>query len=210
MYRHPAYVDISHFRAPYKNLSMQLGGLGAHHHQESNMHYSMYGFGADEPTYATALMNLQDGMHVFKPEVAASVLEFLKQHRVITQGTSTGERLVQVVAYTPEERTAMETSPQAAAALLSANARTWVENEVKNGNVVFAGANILNPTSEEKFMSAIPAKNKKRVREAASVPTSGILMAPRGALTAGLGMMGWVIGIGALAGLGYFFSKKSI
>lgn len=211
MYRHPAYVDISHFRSPTKNLITQLGGLGAHH-GDTMQHYTNHGFGAEDPNaafeqYASTLFNKQDGMFVFKPEVAASVLDYLQVHRAITLGTQTGERLVQVVPYSPEELAVLAT-PQGAV-LDSFNARKWAEAQVADGMVVFASINVLNPTSEDKYLAAIPAKNKARVKEAASQGTAGILIAPKGALTAGMGSKWWwVLGVGAVAGVGYVATRK--
>jgi len=116
---------------------------------------------------------------------------------------------VQVAPYHPDELQAMENSPQLKEVLSALNARKWVDREVANGNVVFASSNILQPAAVDKYLAAIPASNRKRVREAASQPYSGILIAPKGALTAGMGMLGWGLAAVAVAGIGYVVVSKN-
>jgi hypothetical protein len=208
MHRHypppPAYQDISHFRAPYKNV----WSMGADAPPSPGPGGSLTPPGGDTAAFQ-ALYDVKDGVHIFKPEVRNQILALLGLRRVVFVG-GPNER-VNTVPYTAEEIEAMKT-PEGQALFAPMQASKWVAERVAEGKAVFAPAWMLMPddATSTKELAAIPAKDTDRVKEAASTPYVGILGGYSPGFFAGLSTANLYIGVAALAlvGGGYWLYQR--
>lgn len=189
----PSYVDVSHFRAPYQNLPLQ--GLGA----------VVFGDNAPDPTadpVVAALMEQRDGMHYFRPEVKDTIMKVLGNSSTIFLS----DNRVEVTPFSVEEIAVMNQDPAAKEMLMQRQALRWVEQKVKQGNVVFATPLIMQPLPGRE-LGAVPASDKAAVRAAASTPYAAILAEP-----GGMGALGWLavgaIGFGLVVGVGAMSKRK--
>jgi hypothetical protein len=197
---HPAYVDISHFRAPYKNAY----------------------FGAVSDPLAPPVpegelpanwaIEKRGAKYYWTYSGAEQIIRTLVGYRFIFIGGPT-ER-VQVVPYSPQELAILaQPSPanqQARASLEAMNAARWVVERVIEGKVVFAPTWILDPTQSPE-LSAIPASDEQSVALAASTPAVAILVEPKKTLLAGLMRNPYALALGAAALLGgaFLLAKRS-
>lgn len=178
----PAYQDISHFRAPYKNYPLAgVGGCGC----------PCPGMGEDiappppdaveslEPADVGAefgsFVHQKGGKHYWTKDGRAAVLAALASLRQVFIGGPT-ER-VALVPFSQEEHDIMAAGGSGAQILKAASALTWVEQKKKEGKVVFAPVWVLAPI-EGRELAAIPAANKAAVAEAASTNQVAILEEP--------------------------------
>lgn len=182
-YRHPAYVDISHFRAPYKNAF----------------------FGqvppeplAPQPDLSATLFDKKNGTYYWKPAARAAAMGILQNMRFIFLGGQQIES-VQVVPYSPEEMATIQTDPANVGAQLKAlSAANWVADKLKERKVVFAPSWLFAPIAD-RMLFAIPASDGDRVKSAASTPMVAILAEPAPSMLAGLALP---LAIGAVVVVG--------
>jgi hypothetical protein len=194
-YTHPAYVDVSHFRAPYKNA--YLGAVDAPPPPGP----------AGELGAGNPFLEKRDGMYFWKAEAKALAMATLRGLRAVRIG---GENQIEVSPFTAEELAAAAADPAAADYLTALSAHAWVEQSVAAGNVVVAPIWLfMTGTTFDKVLFAIPAGNTDEVKEAASTEMVGILAGtPRNPLL----MAGIGVGVLALGGIAvyavYKMSKK--
>lgn len=202
--RVPAYQEISHFRAPYKNV-WSMGATSDTPPPPPGPGGSLEPPGGDDAAIL-AMYDIDDGVHVFKPKVRDQILARLVVRRVIF---ITGDR-VNTVPYTPEEIAAMET-PEGQATLAPLQASKWVADKVKEGKVVFAPPSLLMPEGAgSKELAAIPASDTEAVKTAASTPMAGILAGYSPGFFANLSTANLLVAAGVLAliGGGYYMYRR--
>lgn len=147
----PAYTDIAHFRAPYKNAVFS-------------------GFGAEATLPAAATFATSpDGASWFNSVAATTVLNALDNGRVIEfVGSGTGGPVnVEVVPYaSPAEKSALPAS---------INARTWVQTKIGEGYTVLMSKQMMGGKT---VLQAI--KSKVEAGKAATNSSVAILVTPKG------------------------------
>ena len=124
--RVPAYTDIAHFRAPYKNSYFGQDDLTPPPPPNGN--------GLTE----AAFIDVSDaGTRRLKPSVQSLINNTLMgSYAAIHVGGEYNQ--ANLVPFTAEEMAMANTDPAAAAVLRSRSAGTWVNQQVQAGNVVFA------------------------------------------------------------------------
>ncbi|MDD1678140.1 MAG: hypothetical protein LUO93_03015 [Methanomicrobiales archaeon] len=199
------HMDVSHFRAPYKN--------------------GMMGFGADPvvtpgaplpitpaPSQATPEGALVDvdagGVRIFKPTVASAILSALSGAVIIVQGGDDSVSLVPATAGDPRETGA-----------------AWAKRKLSEGKVVLAGSNqgipgVVMPLPPEsglqKFLQAAPASAvpqfaAPQASSGGASPLYAVLASP-GSSTASMlggGKTIYLLGAAAVVGVaGYLIFRK--
>lgn len=206
MYRNrvPAYQEISHFRAPYKNVWSM--GATTDAPPPPGPGGSLEPPGGDDAAIK-ALYDVEDGVHIFKPAVRDQIMAMLVVRRVIF---ISGDR-VNTVLYSPEEIEAMKT-PEGQAVLAPLQASKWVVDRVKEGKVVFAPPSLLMPEGVgSKELAAIPASDEQAVKTAASTPGAGILGGYSPGFLSNITTTKAAVALGVLALVGggfYLYSRK--
>jgi hypothetical protein len=146
MRQHVHHLDISHFRAPYKNSMM---GLGADPVVTPGAPLPI--IPAPSPTTPEgALVDVDaSGVRTFKPTVASAIMSALSGAVVIIQGGDDSVSLVPATSGDPRETGA-----------------AWAKRKLAEGKVVLAGSNqgipgVVMPLPPEsglqKFLQAAPA-----------------------------------------------------
>jgi hypothetical protein len=189
MYQHPAYVDISHFRAPYKNAFFGQAPPPPPSPPPTEPL-------APPADLSATLFDKKNGTYYWKPGAREAAMGTLNNMRFIFIGGPT-ER-VQVVPYSPEEMAAMQTDPALGPQLRALSAANWVAEKLKERKVVFAPSWLFAPIAERE-LAAIPASDGDRVKEAASTPMVAILAEPEKSLLATLAVP---LAIGAVVVVG--------
>jgi hypothetical protein len=149
----PAYTDISHFRAPYKNA--YIAGFGG----SSPMHgYGNYGYGVDQPAappppppngvvvpngngapISPFVVKDDRGYFLVKPAVREQLMKTLATYGTTFLGGPTNRHIIKPIA--PELLAA--TDPQSKAYVEGFNAAKWVKDQVAAGQVVFGLQTLL-------------------------------------------------------------------
>lgn len=208
-YRVPAYVDVSHSRAPYRNV-WSMGANEAPPTPGPTGPLEPGGNGGGDMTAFLSMMTNDDGVWRFKPETANTIMAYLLTYRIIQIPGAVPER-VAITPYTAEEIAAMKT-PEGQAVFAPLQAAKWVADKVKEGKAVFAPPFILAPEGSvaQKELAAIPASDKDAVRTAASTPYAGILAEP-GGWFGGISAANIGIAVAALAvvGGGYWLYQRN-
>lgn len=194
---HPPYVEVSHFRAPYKNSY-----LGQNDPPPAPPSGASPLAPNGDPTGWTPIVK-RDGKYYWNALAVDQIMRALAGYKYTFIGGPT-ER-VSVSPYTQAEREilAAPTAQNAAARqmLESFNAVRWIIERLKEGKVVFAPAWILTPGSNAE-LAAIPASNKAAVAEAASTPQVAILVEPKRTLLASVLGSPVLLAVGAAALIG--------
>ncbi len=207
--RVPAYTDISHFRAPYKNA--YIAGFGAEQ-----------GVPAPPPppptngeVTAEMLVTTDDRGYRFVKKELQPILEKTLQNYGTTFLGGVGNQ-VKIAPYTPEQLAAAATDPKAKAFLDSMSASTWIKKQVDGGQVVFATVGTLVAitsgvaVSGADTMGTWPAGSEE-AKEAAKSPI-GVVIAgdPDGGFA--IAAMGPVaialVAVAAVGGVYYLATRK--
>lgn len=203
----PAYVDVSHFRAPYKN---------AYFGQEAPPPSPLPAPPLSPPQAGLeALLEKKDGMYHFRPEVAAQIRTMLRDMRYeFVGGPANYVRVVPLSEAELEARAAALATgdPGARAAWDASNAALWVEAQLKAGKVVLAPTWFTAPVPD-RYVAAMPASEKDQIRQATSTPYYVAILASGAPMTvAGLSLTTLVIAgavvLGAAALIGARARKK--
>jgi len=197
--RVPAYTDISHFRAPYKNA--MISGYGAE--EVTPPPPPPNGNGATNPFVTTD----KRGYNFVASSIKPMLMQTLGMYGFIFQGGQFNN--VKLTPFTNEELTIAASNPQAKAILDSRKATNWIAEQVDAGQVVF-----MNQVTLAAIMSgqALPAGSDQlgtfpagsdQAKEAAKSPL-GVVVAGdpdgRGFSIAGLGPIGIAIAAVAVVG----------
>lgn len=146
----PAYTDISHFRAPYKNA--YIAGFGG----SAMRGYGYYGYGVDQPAppppppngmttngngapMSPFVVKDERGYFLVKPAVRDQLMKTLATYGTTFLGGPTNRHIIK--PYPPEMLAA--TDPQTKAIVESMNAAAWVKSQVDSGQVVFGLQSLL-------------------------------------------------------------------
>lgn len=188
----PRYVDVSHFRAPYKNA--WFGAYGADEAPPS----PGPPLDVPAPDAVASLMEVKDGIYHFKPDVAAQILTQLQSVGVVQ---IPGSQTVQLVSF-GEGTLSTKTG--------DVSARAWVAEKVKAGNVVLAPWWISAPIDSPRYLAAVPKGDKTSIRQGASTPYAAVLAEPGGlfGLSFTTVAIGAAVVIGAAALIGTRMRKK--
>jgi hypothetical protein len=130
----PAYTDISHFRAPYKNAVIS-------------------GFGVEQPAppppppapgapTVEMYVTTDDRGYRFVNKELQPILDKTLEHYGTVFIGGIGNN-VKISPYTPEQLATAKADPAAAAFLKSMSAKTWIDKQVDEGQVVFATVGTL-------------------------------------------------------------------
>lgn len=186
----PSYVDVSHYRAPFKNAY-----LGAVDQAPPTI----------QPTDPAtgALLEKRDGAYYFRPAVREAAMKVLGNMRVIFMS----DDRVGVEPYTVQELQAMQQSDAAKQQMMAIQATRWIDKKLEEGKVIFAPTFILQPVANRE-LAAIDASDKAAVKLAASTPYAAILAEP-----SAFGRLGWlgavVLGSIAVGGAIYVARRAS-
>lgn len=132
--RVPAYTDISHFRAPYKNAV--ISGFGVEQPQPPPPPPA-----PGAPTVEMFVTTDDRGYRFVKKELQPILNKTLENYGTVFIG-GVGNN-VKISAYTPEQLAAAQSDPAAAAFLKSMSAKTWIDKQVDEDQVVFMGVGTL-------------------------------------------------------------------
>lgn len=215
--RVPAYTDISHFRAPYKNA--YISGYG----QEPAQSVLIVN-GAPPPappptpappgTPSAAMYVTKDerGYHFVKKELQPILMKTLEQYGTTFIGGPGNN--VKITPYTPEQLNAGKADPKAAAFLKSMSAAEWVKKQVSDGQVVFMMVGTLvavmsGMATPDAMLGTWPAGSKE-AQEAAKAPFGVVVGGdPDGGVTlAGIGPVAIALVAAAAVGGIYLLTRK--
>lgn len=197
----PAYVNIAHHRAPYKNA-----------------YFAGYGQDAPPPPpgppgdlvpdegVLAQMVEKKGPLYHWKPEAASSVINMLGSMRTIFVG---GElELVEVVPYTQDELAAAAADPQAKKYIEQYSAYTWLKKKLSEGKAVLAPVWITSQVPDRSLV-AVDAGDDATLQKTASTPLYAILAEPSwldkfpggavGAYIAGAALVG-AVGLAIYAG----------
>lgn len=199
----PAYTDIAHFRSPYENSVIS-------------------GFGQTpapppppELTEEAIVDTSEEGYRTLKPSVQKLVMDTLTgAYAAVHMGGEYNN--AQLVPFTAEEMQLASTNPDAAAILRSRSAGTWVEQQLKDDQVVFAAmptvmglmsGQALAPGADQ--LGTFP-KGSVQAKEAAKSPMGVVLAGdPEGGVTiAGLNIGLIAVGVILVGGAAYMAMRK--
>jgi hypothetical protein len=151
----PAYTDISHFRAPYKNA--YIAGFGG----SSMRGYGHYGYGTEVPPAAPPpppngavvpngngaplspyVVRDERGYFLVKPAVREQLMKTLSTYGTTFLGGPTNRHIIKPFA--PEILAAAQAGDANAKALVDGyNAAKWVKDQLAAGQVVFGLQTLL-------------------------------------------------------------------
>lgn len=206
----PAYTEISHFRAPYKNWPhlgvgpsvagrWPMSGIG-------ELQWAAAGFGATAAPSATASpiapdlspVQTQDGVRVFRPQVADAVLTMLQAFSVIFLTNDS----VKIEPAVPGD--------------VRQKASDWIKQKLAEGKTIIAGSPagiqaFVTPVVVDRTLESVKGADAEKDKAGPNtLPLTAVLVRPSGLAKAGL--MGPVgIAVLALAGVGlvaYLATRK--
>ena len=213
--RVPAYTDISHFRAPYKNAMIS-------------------GFGAEDVTSVTPppppppslepgapsnanpfVVTDSRGYNIVAPAIGPMLMQTLSMYGYIFLGGAFNN--VKLVPFTPEELAAAQADATAASILGARQVTKWIADQIANGNVVFMSqptlaaimtGQQLPPGADQ--LGTFPAGSDD-AKAAAKAPT-GVVIAgdpdAGGFSIAGLGPVGIALVAAAAVGGVYLYRRS--
>jgi len=201
---HPAYTDVSHYRAPYKNA--YFAGFGA---EAATPATPAVPPAAPIPDAQSVAVDIgPDGVRVFKPQVAATIQLLLQSSSVVLIGGANSDD----VRFEP-----------AVPMDIRENALAWVKRKLAEGKTVLAGSTaglvaVLAPGGADKLLKAVkgPAGEVQSAGPQA-LPFYAVLARPTAAQVAEAqksslfaSMTPLSIGLVTVAVIGglYFYSKK--
>jgi hypothetical protein len=201
----PAYTDISHFRAPYKNA--YIAGYGAVDPSASNG-------AAASPEAAYVAVDKSTGYRTVRASMRDKLMTNLKGYRVIVLGGQFNN--VKLQPYTAEEFELAKTNTQMQQIMASTNAAGWVDKQVKEKKAVFALTSTLlavmthSPLTEgSDTLGTFPAGSDE-AKEAAKSPMGVVIAGMGGGLS--LAMFGGPVGVAAIAAVAvggvYYLSTR--
>lgn len=210
------YQDVSHFRAPYKNV--QVAGFGATIDGGEPIQTPPP---APPPETGPSPLDASveqtpDGLWRFKPAVSKQIIKNLTAFNAIYM---TPER-VALQPWSKEQADYAAKDSAYAKTLTNNSGATWVGKQLKAGNIVFASASLIAPYMPESKpeLGAVPAKDTARLQEIAAMGEAGkmapILVDPRSSsdkalvASAGIHPVVIVVGIAAVVGVGLYAYKK--
>jgi hypothetical protein len=197
----PAYVDVSHFRAPYKNA--YFSGYGA----------------VQTPSLKDIVVTSPDGYRRVIPSFQVTLLDnILGEYSIVQKGN-----LGHMALFTPEQIAAAAKDPKYAAVLRSMSAGAWARGQAEQGRLVFMAeltlyallTNGLKGPGIPDYMGFFDADDPKAA--SAKVPNGAILVAGGGTggevvtdkgFLASIGPVGVVVGVVAIGGLGYLLMNR--
>jgi hypothetical protein len=167
----PAYTDISHFRAPYKNA--YFAGFGQ---EAPPPPPGPPGGLVPDPGMIDQMVEKKGGIYYWRPEARAAVIEtLLPGLRTIFVGGM--QELVEVVPFSSEEIAAANANPEAKAYLEGLSAYNWMKAKLKENKVVLAPI-WISQTVSERSLVAIPAGDTANITQSAATPLYAILAEP--------------------------------
>lgn len=172
--RVPAYTDISHFRAPYKEAF--LSGFG----QLPSYSTSLVGGTAAVPTGMEQYVEEDDkGLKRWKPETAKAMMEKMRW----TRAQPLADDMVDV------SLTVASATEQAAMQEQGLTAAQWIKKKTGEGKVVCATIGVVGPLGVAQLI-AVPKGNDTDVRNTSQVAP---ILAEPGLFGAGLTVGGAVL-----------------
>lgn len=212
------YSDVSHFRAPYQNVSVR--GFGA---VTNGGEVAVPGSTCPtDPASVNVVSTLGgDGIRRYTPAEADQLLSQLHGWRVIFLTTTE----VKIEPITTEEMAAAQADPAYGATLEGMRASKWIADKVAEGFAIYAPFTILCPTEEILTSSiglrigATLATDRKQMAAASVWPTpempmgaylvdpaaGGTLAVAKSDVTVAL----WALGIVAAIGAGAYMVSRS-
>lgn len=196
----PAYVNIAHFRAPYKNA--YFSGYG-----QEPPPPPPPGPPGDLVPGVEGVLEKRDGVYYWKSSPRAEAIAELKNSRAVFIGGQ--QELVELVPYTQAEFIAAVESVEAAAHLESLSAYNWMKTKLKENKVVIAPVWLLATGGPTVSLVAIPTKDKANIKQAAGTPVYGVLAEPSIIDRVPGGIVGVAIaGAVVVGGIGLLAMKK--
>ncbi len=167
----PAYTNVAHFRAPYKN-SYVYTGVGQNDVPVAPpvVVVPTWPGGqtpAEKELLAKHLTVGKNGELRWNKETAFTLRTVLQGYATATfpspsDDPSSGQG-AELWPFTPEEFAAAKTSATAAAMLKTRSGATWVEQRAAEGNVVFASVGLLVPGAGPKMLAALDPSDTERI-----------------------------------------------
>lgn len=208
----PAYTEISHFRAPYKNAYIAGFGQAAPALAVPPLAPPPPPGGLAEGAVVTTD---ERGYRFIKPEVRTLVIEALKRYSTTFLGGPFNN--VKLTPFTSEQISASQTDPAAKAFMDSVSAFNWIKQQESANNVVFMSmptlvaimsGQVLPPGAD--MLGTFPVGSNE-AKEAAKSPL-GVVAAgdPEGkSMLAGFGPFGIALIAAAAVGGIWYLAKKS-
>lgn len=171
------YQDVSHFRAPYKNVP--VGGLGGIVYQNGRR----VGFGAvdemppppgpmTEDDVNKLIVRGDDGLWRFRPDAADIIKRALAVYGAIFTNLPTDPSLPAVLTakYTTEEIGIAKQSKDAALSLYQRSAIKWMQDQIDAGRIVFANVALFTGQPGTNVMWSVGRDDKERLSAYAASP----------------------------------------
>jgi len=205
---HPAYTDVSHYRAPYKNA--YFAGFGAEADATAAAAATpIVPPAAPIPDAQSVAVDIgPDGVRVFKPQVAATIQLLLGNSSVVLIGGANSDD----VRFEP-------TVPMD----IRENALAWTKRKLAEGKTVLAGSTaglvgVLAPTGDKLLKAVKGPAGEVQSAGPQALPFYAVLARPTAAQVAEAQKKGGIfasmtplsIGLVTVAVIGglYFYSKK--
>lgn len=207
--RVPAYTDISHLRAPYKNA--YIAGFGqeappppAPPPPPSNGAAITNGATTNGVSEKQFVETDSEGYRFVAPSARPTLMKLLEGYSTIVMGGTFNQVAIQ--PFTQQEIQAAQADPKAAALLKSRSARAWIGKQVAEDKVVFMSMPALvailtgQPLPEGAGQLGTFPVGSEDAKEAARAPF-GVVVAGHPETMAGqaLAMLTGPIGIAAMA-----------
>lgn len=162
----PAYTNIAHFRAPYKN-SYVYTGVGNDDFPVAPPPSN--GAAAEKELMEKHLSVGKDGSLSWNADTAHALREALKGYDTTFTSTAGMGVAVEVKPFTTEEFNAAANDPSAAAMLRARSGATWVDQQAAEGKVVFASVGLLVPGAGPKTLAALDPADRERISFASRI-----------------------------------------
>jgi len=156
----PAYTNIAHFRAPYKN-SYVYTGVG-----QDDVPVGPPGGPPPPDDTDPAQKELMKHITVGKSGELSWNTDTANLIRKALKGYGTvhlSNEAVEVIPFTPVEINAAMTDPKLAALLKARSGATWVDQRAAEGKVVFASVGMFVPGAGAKNLAALDPGDRERV-----------------------------------------------
>ncbi|MHC4984854.1 MAG: hypothetical protein ACYTFO_01730 [Planctomycetota bacterium] len=155
----PAYTNIAHFRAPYKN-SYVYTGVG------QDVPVAPPGPPASpEQAVKQFIETDKEGRHRFNAKTASSLRKALESYNAIWLNDQS--RLLE--PFSPEQLQAAKDNAGYASQLKSISGATFVEKQLAAGRVVFASIGLVVPGAGAKQLMSIPKEDPETVNTASRI-----------------------------------------